>query len=249
MSLVIKNVTLVEVDWGGVLIEASGQYDLQHGDANRFLTDDTFLQALDDNEALINNGSSDLSILEAKSGLANLISVKQEDVLVSHSVRTIDILGNATVIDDSNGKTSIIIGGGVSLFGTVMGLHFSKASNTKDTFLYFAANHIQSHKSSYVMPTDGLIVAITYSKKKKEGDNSIIQVIKNSKDGGSGIWKSGIQIGSNLETNVNDLYEVFSGLTGFTFSTGDRIGVYIKKGTQGDGEVDMPVVTLWVKFN
>ena len=62
MSIVIiKNTDIVDHQWGGIVISASNQYTMQEVDRIRLLSDDHFLQSLDDLTAVVNDGIEDLN--------------------------------------------------------------------------------------------------------------------------------------------------------------------------------------------
>lgn len=60
-SFIVKNVTLLEKVWGGIVFDASSQYLLQEVDRIRFLSDDSFLTDLTAGDAVVNNGDEDLN--------------------------------------------------------------------------------------------------------------------------------------------------------------------------------------------
>ncbi len=66
---------------------------------------------------------------------------------------------------------------------------------------------------------------------------------------GDPLFSGGTQIGTDLEKTAGVLDKVFTDLTGFEFSAGDRISFYIKQGQIGAGAAEEPVVRLFVQYD
>lgn len=61
MSIVIKNTTGVEKNWGGKSYQASSSYTIEAIDRLRLLSDSIFLSDLSSGNAVVNDGTSDLN--------------------------------------------------------------------------------------------------------------------------------------------------------------------------------------------
>lgn len=102
----------------------------------------------------------------------------------------------------------------------------------------------RSDESTFVALKDGQIFAVSLSTSDKPESDFSIRIFKNTtKD------SSGTQIGTDLVKPVNTLDHIFENLTNFTFNKGDRLSVYIVKGTQGDKQAHDPVVRLFIKYD
>lgn len=61
MAVIVKNVDSVEHQWGGKLYSASSQYSIEEVDYLRLISDSHFLESLDDELAVVNDGTEDLT--------------------------------------------------------------------------------------------------------------------------------------------------------------------------------------------
>lgn len=60
-TIIIKNMDVVDHRWGGVIVEPSSQYIMQEVDRIRFLSDEHFVDSLNNGDAVVNDGASDLN--------------------------------------------------------------------------------------------------------------------------------------------------------------------------------------------
>lgn len=63
---IIKNVDVVEHQWGGLVMQPSTQYTVSDTERRRLIDDEHFIQSLSDGYAVVNNGTIDL---DAEQGL------------------------------------------------------------------------------------------------------------------------------------------------------------------------------------
>lgn len=126
---------------------------------------------------------------------------------------------------------------------------FGNKSKAGNRFLNALGAHMESNHNSLAVPFNGQIVHVSVSVSAKDDDpldDATIQIVKNAFEGGSGQLSGGTQIGSDLDKNNNQRYQLFTGLTGYTFSAGDVISVYVKKNPD---ELRRPFVRLYLRYN
>lgn len=80
MILIVKNTSLVDVNWAGIIILAESDYTMQEVDRIRFQSDNDFLTALDAGIAVINNGEIDLPPDQGLLYLENKLIFIHEDM-------------------------------------------------------------------------------------------------------------------------------------------------------------------------
>lgn len=79
-DVIIKNIDSVDHIWGGIDISANTQYVMQEVDRVRFQADSDFINALNANIAVINNGDEDLSPTQGLLHLYNKLVFIHEDM-------------------------------------------------------------------------------------------------------------------------------------------------------------------------
>jgi len=120
--------------------------------------------------------------------------------------------------------------------------------NIGNKFLDNAGNDNGSVESAPIAIADGEVVHMTISTENSNA-NFYAQVVTGAIKGGSGALSGGTQIGNNIEKPVGSSDYVITGLAGFNFNAGDRIAVYVKKGTTGGGRAKEPIIRLFVRYN
>lgn len=146
----------------------------------------------------------------------------------------------------------MLFSGSSANFDDVM--HFGESGSIDNKFIKSSLTNHTSLDSTFVAPFAGQVVNATISTEKDPLNNFFVQVIKGAIKGvGSSPFYGGAQIGTDLEKTSGAtnsfLDKVYTNLTGYTFSAGDRIAVYIKKGTLGNMDATEPAISLYVKYD
>lgn len=62
-------------------------------------------------------------------------------------------------------------------------------------------------------------------------------------------FSGGVQVGADIEKPEGVLDKAFTNLTGYEFAAGDRIAVYIKKGSPPKDEAKEPIIRLYLQYD
>jgi hypothetical protein len=128
-----------------------------------------------------------------------------------------------------------------------------------NAFIWSSHTDQSSADSTYVAIKSGHIQNIAISTEDKEDNNFFVQIVKGAIKGNpTAPFQGGSQVGVDIEkpsgVAAADLDKVYLDLPTllsdpFTFAAGDRISVYVKKGTDGTGLATQPSITLYAKYD
>lgn len=256
--VIVKNTTESDILIHGKVVDAGGQRDISEVPEIVLREDAALITAINSGDIVINDGANDLSVkdglLYISSGyflriLINGVPVTGDITLVD----TLNFLGGIIIVDQLTGEVTIESSGGGS-GGTSFGsyddvLEYGDSGTIKNKFMKCAYSAHTSLDSTSIALGDGEVVHATISTEKDATNNWFVQVIINGVKGGSGQYAGGTQIGSDIEKTTAVLDKVYTDLTGYDFSAGDRIQVYVKEGTLGSKDAVEPVVRLYVRYD
>jgi len=195
---------------------------------------------------VVDEGTGAISVESGKS----IGDIQKDDITIVSDVNIINFEGNVLVADDGGGKSTITIGGasgGIGAYNDV--LEYGESGTIANKFMKSSYSAHTSLDSTAIALAAGEVVHATISTEKEATNNWFVQVIINGVKGGSGQFAGGTQIGADIEKTTAVLDVVYTNLTGYSFSAGDRIQVYAKEGTLGNKDAVEPVVRLFVRYD
>ncbi len=252
--VILKNTTITDIEFLGETIPASGQSDFSHVNSLDMREDTTLITAINAGDIVVNDGTTDLSIVN---GLLYIhseftLQIQINGVPITSPISFIDTLnfkGGAIVIDEGTGTISINIGGGTGFGGFTDVVEFGDSGTVGNKFLKSAYSNHTSVDSTAIALSAGEVVHVTIATEQNPTNNWFLQVVTNATKGGAGALAGGTQIGADLEKTTGVLDKVYTNLTGYNFSAGDRIQAYVKEGTLGGKRALEPVVRLFVRYD
>jgi hypothetical protein len=193
-------------------------------------TSSTLQAEINAGNLVVNNGTIDLNAVEGSRYLTASIkpSLEENDSSVARYIKTINIEGNATAIDEGDGKVTINVGQSASLVGKLMELSWYQDGSAGDKYMKLEGCDEGSNRIRGVVPFGWKLVALTFSNHQ------------NNADGNFRIQKNGTTIFTWSISNKRRAYKT-NGLSGVTFIAGDNIRLY---GTKGNDEFKDPVVVM-----
>ena len=247
-TIIIKNNKVTDDYWVGRLIVAGDQYQLESQERYKWAFDDKVITDIQSGDLIVNDGTSDLSASQGELWLTAefLLEVNDSTTLISKFVETLRVATglNVTSITDTLAEVKRSQGSGIGTYDEVM--EFGNGGSVSDQFLNSAGSAHTSKDSCPLALADGEIVHVTISTEKYPERVWDLQIITNATKDGAGTYAGGTQIGTNLNKPASQLDIVYTNLSGFTFSAGDRIQTYAKKNP--DDAIE-PLVRLFVRYN
>lgn len=252
--IILKNTTISDIEFLGETVPASGQSDFSHVSAMELREDTILIAAINAGDIVVNDGTNDLSIANAILYISAeyTLQIKIDGIAVTSPVSyvdTLDFKGGAVIIDEGTGTISIEVGAGIGFGRYSDVIEFGEGVKIKNRFMHSSYSNHTSLDSTALALGDGEVVHVTISTEQSPTNNWFVQIITNAVKGGTGQFANGTQIGTDLEKPTAVLDKIYTNLTGYNFSAGDRIQVYVKEGTLGTKEAIEPVVRLFVRYD
>lgn len=252
--VILKNTTISPISFLGETVPALGQSDFSHVNSLDMRQDTTLIAAINAGDIVVNDGTLDLSVVNGLLYVSNefVLSILINGVPVTSPVSYVDTLnfvGGLVVIDELTGTISVQAGGGTGFGSYSDVMEFGEGGSISNKFMKSSYSNHTSLDSTAIALGDGEVVHATISTEKDATNNWFVQVITNGVRGGAGQYADGTQIGADLEKPTTVLDKVYTDLTGYSFSAGDRIQVYAKEGTLGAKSAVEPVVRLFVRYD
>jgi len=254
-TIIARNTKGTDDFWVGRLIAAGESYQLEFEERRKWAEDDKVISDIQSGDLVINDGSSpgDLTADEGQLWVQAdfLLEIEDEIETLSKFIEVIKVTGGTSITEQSLVLAEVSspvfdVGSGVTNWHEA--IEFGEGSTISNKFMKSSYSNHTSLDSTALALTDGQVVHVTISTEKDPTNNWFVQVIINGVKGGAGQFAGGTQIGTDLEKPTAVLDKVYTNLTGFTFSTGDRIQVYAKEGTLGGKSAVEPVVRLFVRY-
>lgn len=179
---------------------------------------------------------------------------QEDDVTVGTHVSYLNFEGDVQVIDEGiiddsvdtrASKTTVKVGetigsSDIKGFNDVQEFY---ATGGGDKFLQI--NKSRTNEATMLALRDGEVVHLTIDTVKEPTSAAIIKIVLNATDGGAGQLSGGTQVGADIDKTSGSLSQVKLNLSGYTFSAGDRISVYIEKNPD---KLYRPLVRLFIKY-
>jgi len=227
-TIIIKNNTLVTKNWGGRQYAASAQYTIEEIDRMRLLSDPVFVSDLNAGNAIVNDGSSNLT---ASVGITRISGVAADH-----------FFDNSTNGFSSKTVQSAIEENRTSASGKLIAFTVGRSGSAGNAFLYFGDSGLTTNDSPIIVPENAKIVGITATSnsgnrnydvnlniaKVNQGttiDRSLVYQIRNTRNFIKMDW-------TNSDAN-------------YLVSAGDKITVYCQ--SQGAAPSDL-LVTIYMQL-
>lgn len=252
--VILKNTTISDITFLGETIPASGQSDFSHVSAIIMREDAVLITAINAGDIVVNDGTDDLTTVNGILYISAefILRIEVDGVPVTAPFALIDTLNfktGAIVVNEGTGTYSLQFGGGSGFDSFSEVIEFGEGGIIANKFMKSSYSNHTSLDSTALALGSGEVVHATISTEQDPTNNWFVQIIVNAIKGGAGQFAGGTQIGTDLEKPTAVLDKVYTNLTGYSFSAGDRIQVYAKEGTLGAKSAVEPVVRLFVRYD